>query len=67
MKLRWCNEAVTLADNGRMFAATNSIQAPMSVVVVNNMEETPSASWHSLYKPLAKMVECNRDLHKMIA
>jgi hypothetical protein len=49
MKFRWCDEAITLADNGRVFATTNSIHAPVSVVIVNNVEETPSASWHSLY------------------
>lgn len=67
MKFRWCDEAITLADNGRVFATTNSIHAPVSVVIVNNVEETPSASWHSLYQSLTKMVERNRDLHKLIA
>lgn len=45
----WCNKLISLANNGRMHASSNGIQLPVGVVIVNHMEETPSASWHSLY------------------
>jgi hypothetical protein len=45
--VRGC-ESVTLAYNGRVFAPSNGIHFPVSVVIVKYMDKTISAPWHPL-------------------
>jgi hypothetical protein len=59
-------EAVALAYNSGVLATSNGIHKPMSVVIVNHMDETPSASWHPLHQTPSEMVECHCDLHYRI-
>ena len=56
-------EPIPLAYNRWMLAPTNCIHQPMSIVIINHMEEPPSAPWHSLHQPFTKMVKCHGHLH----
>lgn len=55
--------SVALADDDRMSTTTDSVHVPMGVVVVQDMEEAPSAPGHPLNQSPSKVVERNRDLH----
>lgn len=59
----WSNESITLTDNGRVATTTNRIHEPVSIVIVNHMNESPSASWHPLHQSPPEVVEGNCDLH----
>ena len=52
-----------LIDNGWMAATTNGIHEPVSVVIVNHMDESPSAPWHPLHQSSTEVVEGNCNLH----
>lgn len=49
-----------------MLATPYGVHQPMCVVIVDNMEESPPASWHPLCQPLAEVVESNCYLHDCI-
>lgn len=48
-------------------AATDGVHEPVGVVVVDDVEETPSAPWHSLHQSFAEMVEGDGHLHDRVA
>ncbi|KAG2384001.1 uncharacterized protein HKW66_Vig0152360 [Vigna angularis] len=60
------NETVSLAKNSRPCASTNGVHHPVSVIVVKNVEESPSAPWHPLDQSLPEMVECHCYLHDLV-
>ena len=61
------DESITLTDNSRTAATTNGIHEPVSVIIVNHMDESPSAPWHPLHQSPAEMVESNCNLHYLVA
>lgn len=60
------NETIALADDGGVLAPTDGIHEPMSVVIVDHMNEAPPAPRHPLDQPLPKVVERHRYLHACI-
>lgn len=61
-----CDEAVALADDGGLAATADGVHEPVSVVVVQNVDETPSAPWHPLFQPLSKVVKRHCYLHDLV-
>jgi len=62
----WSNESVTLTYDGGTLATSNGIHYPVGVVVVDEVEESPSASRHSLDQSLSKVVVRYCDSHILI-
>lgn len=58
--------AVSLANDGRIPAATDGVTFPVRVVVVDYVEEPPAAPRHPLFQSLPKMVEGKGDLHLLV-
>ncbi|KAH7846562.1 hypothetical protein Vadar_015455 [Vaccinium darrowii] len=50
------NVAVALADDGGLVAAVDHVNLPVSVVVVDDVNDPRSDPWHSLNQPLSEMV-----------
>ena len=60
------DEAVALADDGRVLAAANGVHEPMGVVIVDDVEEAPSAPRHPLHQSLPEVIERHRHLHHLV-
>ena len=49
-----------------MLASADCVHLPVSVIVVEDVEESPPAPRHSLNQPPAEMIECDSDLHDRV-
>lgn len=52
--------------DGWVGAPTDGVHLPVGVVVVDDVEVTVSAPWHSLDEAGTEVVEGNRDLHYLV-
>lgn len=43
------DETIALREDSRAYSSANGIHFPMSVVVIDDMEETSSAMWYPLH------------------
>jgi len=64
--VRRSDETVSMAENGRTLATTDRVKLPMSVVIVDNVDETPSDPRHPLHKSFSEMVVSHCDLHLLV-
>ena len=64
--VRRSDETVSVAENGRTLATADSVKLPVSVVIVDNMDETPPNPRHPLHKSFTKVVESHSDLHLLV-
>ena len=62
----WSNETVPLADNGGVVAAADGVHKPVSVVIIDYMDKSPSTSGHPLHQPFTKVIKCKSYLHYLI-
>lgn len=57
---------VTLAVDGGVSAAADSVHLPLGEIVVDHVDVAESATWHALDQTLAEVVERNGDLHASV-
>lgn len=65
-RVRRSDEAIALTDDGWMLATSDGVHEPVSVVVVDDMNETPPAPRHPLHQSLPEVVESHCYLHPLI-
>lgn len=65
-QVRRSDETVSVAQNCRTLATSDRVKLPMSVVIVDNVDETPPDPRHPLHKPFTKVIVSHCDLHPLV-